>query len=119
MKYEIGKKIRSIRESRGLTQKDLAKAIGVSNSRISNWEQGINRPDADILTALCRELHVSADELLDTGERVNSEKPSAIPDEGLSEIAAIFGQLSADNRAKLLELGRLFLTSQRNSAETK
>ena len=39
--------------------------IGVSNSRISNWEKGINRPDADMLADLCRALKVSPSELLD------------------------------------------------------
>ena len=36
-----------------MTQKQLAERIGVSNSRVSNWEQGLNRPDADILAAVC------------------------------------------------------------------
>ena len=65
MKYEIGKRIRKYREDRKLSQKDLADMIGVSNSRISNWEKGINRPDADMLADLGRALKVSPSELLD------------------------------------------------------
>ena len=65
MKYEIGARIRKIREDRGYSQKELAELIGVSNSRVSNWEQGINRPDADILVDLCKTLNVSPSELLD------------------------------------------------------
>lgn len=65
MKYEIGKRIRKYREDRKLSQKDLADMIGVSNSRISNWEKGINRPDADIIADLCRVLQISPSELLD------------------------------------------------------
>lgn len=65
LKYEIGKRIRQYREERGMSQKELADKIGVSNSRVSNWEQGINRPDADILADLCRVLKVSPSELLD------------------------------------------------------
>lgn len=65
MKYEIGKRIRKYREARQLTQKQLAERIGVSNTRVSNWEQGLNRPDADILATLCRVLNVSPSELLD------------------------------------------------------
>ena len=65
MKYEIGKRIRKYREDRKLSQKDLPDMIGVSNSRISNWEKGINRPDADMLADLCRALKVSPSELLD------------------------------------------------------
>lgn len=40
MKYEIGARIRKYREMRGFSQKELAQKIGVSNSRVSNWEQG-------------------------------------------------------------------------------
>lgn len=65
MKYEIGTRIRKYREERGLTQKEFAELIGVSNSRVSNWEQGVNRPDADILADICRALEVSPSELLD------------------------------------------------------
>ncbi len=65
MKYEIGKRIRQYREARQLTQKQLAEQLGISNTRVSNWEQGLNRPDADILAALCRVLDVSPSELLD------------------------------------------------------
>lgn len=65
MKYEIGIRIRKYRELRGLSQKELADLIGVSNSRVSNWEQGINRPNADIISDLCRALDVSPSELLD------------------------------------------------------
>ena len=65
MKYEIGARIRKFREDRGYSQKELAELIGVSNSRISNWEQGVNRPDADILVDLCKTLNVSPSELLD------------------------------------------------------
>lgn len=39
-KYEIGNRIRKYREECNMTQKQLAERIGVSNSRVSNWEQG-------------------------------------------------------------------------------
>lgn len=65
MKYEIGNRIRKYREELQLSQKEFAKLIGVSNSRVSNWEQGINRPDADLLANICRVLNVSPSILLD------------------------------------------------------
>ncbi len=65
MSYEIGSRIRKFRETKKITQKQLAEAIGVSGSRVSNWEQGINRPDVDILAKLCSALCVSPSELLD------------------------------------------------------
>ena len=65
MKYEIGSRIRKYREAIGLSQKELADKLHVSNSRVSNWEQGINRPDADLLVDICVALNVSPSELLD------------------------------------------------------
>lgn len=65
MKYEIGGRIRLYRKQSGLTQEQLASKINVTKSRVSNWEQGINRPDADILADICRALSVSPSDLLD------------------------------------------------------
>lgn len=65
MKYEIGTRIRKFRERQGLSQKEFAKLIGVSNARVSNWEQGLNRPDVDILASICNVLRVDPNELLD------------------------------------------------------
>lgn len=63
--YEIGSRIRKYREIYGISQVQLAEKLGISNSRVSNWEQGINRPDADILADICRALNVSPSMLLD------------------------------------------------------
>lgn len=65
MKYDIGPRVRKYREALNLSQKEFAELIGVSNSRVSNWEQGINRPDVDILARICEILKVSPSELLD------------------------------------------------------
>lgn len=65
MKYEIGDRIRKYRIKRNLSQKKLAKSLGIGNARLSNWEKGINRPDVDYLADICRELDVSPSELLD------------------------------------------------------
>ena len=64
MKYEIGNRIRKYREEKGINQKQLAELICVSEGRVSNWEQGINRPNADILANICRVLDVSPSLLL-------------------------------------------------------
>lgn len=65
MNYEIGSRIRKYREASKITQKQFAELIGVSSSRVSNWEQGINRPDVDLLANICTALNVSPSELLD------------------------------------------------------
>ena len=77
MRYEIGSRIRKYREDNNLSQKQLAEKIGVSNSRVSNWEQGLNRPDADILAAICVALDVSPSLLLGiqvTGDELTEQE---------------------------------------------
>ena len=81
MKYEIGNRIRKYRKESGLTQEQLAERINVTKSRVSNWEQGINRPDADILGAICRALNVSPSDLLDvhlTDDELNAHEKKVI-----------------------------------------
>lgn len=65
MNYEIGKYISKYRKQNNMSQKQLADKIGVSGSRVSNWEQGLNRPDVDILASICIALNVSPSDLLD------------------------------------------------------
>ena len=80
-KYDIGNRIRKYREESGISQKELASRINVSNSRISNWEQGLNRPDADVLADICRALNISPSELLNVhlcGEELSSQERKVI-----------------------------------------
>ena len=81
MKYEIGSRIRRFREDKGMSQKQLADLLHVSNSRVSNREQGINRPDADILADICKALNVSPSELLNvhlTADELSEEERRVI-----------------------------------------
>ena len=81
MKYEIGNRIRKYRKESGLTQEQLAEKIDVTKSRVSNWEQGINRPDADIIGNICRALNVSPSDLLDvhlTDDELNAHEKKVI-----------------------------------------
>ena len=72
MAYKIGDRIRQHRELRHFSQKEFAEKLGVTNSRVSNWEQGINRPDVNFLKTICEVLNVSPSELLDV--HLNAEE---------------------------------------------
>lgn len=63
MEYIIGSGIRELRREKGLSQPQLAAAIGVSNGVISHWENGVNEPKASYIIALCKFFSVSADYL--------------------------------------------------------
>ena len=62
--YVTGETIRSLREKKGYTQKQLAETISVSDTTISKWETGKGLPDISLLTPLAGALGVSVAELL-------------------------------------------------------
>jgi transcriptional regulator with XRE-family HTH domain len=68
---EMGTRIAQRRKELHMTQEQLADKIGVTGSRVSNWEQGIHRPDVDILANICTALNVSPSELLDIHLNIN------------------------------------------------
>lgn len=57
-------RLQELRKERGLNQKDFAKAIGFSQSQISQWETGVNEPTASSLTVIADYFNVSVDYLL-------------------------------------------------------
>lgn len=66
---KFGKFIRESRQGKGLTQKQLAEQIHVSDKAVSKWENGAGFPDIKILEPLAECLGVSLIELMQ-GERV-------------------------------------------------
>lgn len=63
IKKNISKNIGKYRELAGISQKELAKRLGVVPSRISNWETGQNCPTIDILFEVCEILNVSINDI--------------------------------------------------------
>jgi len=55
------KTIRELRIAAGMTQLELAIAVGVTPSAVYNWERGKNEPSATNLRDLARVLGVSMD----------------------------------------------------------
>lgn len=63
-KIKINEQIAFFRKRKGLTQEDLARALGVTNQAVSKWESAQCCPDIQLLPDLARILGVSADTLL-------------------------------------------------------
>ena len=75
---KIGKYIAGKRKNLGLTQKQLAEKIGMSDKSVSKWERGICLPDVTLYFDLCSILGISINEFL-AGEDIvheNIEKKS-------------------------------------------
>ena len=57
--YSTGMRIRYFRKKAGLTQKELAEKIGLSDSALRNYELGNRKPDWETLTCIADALQVS------------------------------------------------------------
>lgn len=67
-KKTIGKFITALRKANGMTQKDLAEQLNVSDKTVSRWERDEGAPDLSMIPVLAEIFEVSCDELL-KGER--------------------------------------------------
>lgn len=61
---EIGRLLREAREKRQKKQTEIAQAIGVSPSAISQWERGEKDPKLHNIYKFCQYLDITIDELL-------------------------------------------------------
>ena len=71
MENKTGQFIARRRKAIGLTQKELAEQLGVTNKAVSKWETGGGMPDVSVLKELSQILEVSVDELLE-GEYIDN-----------------------------------------------
>ena len=74
--YVTGNTIKELRESRGLTQAELAEKIGVSSKTVSKWETAKGLPDISLLQPLAGALGISVIELMN-GEHIINRNVSA------------------------------------------
>ena len=68
----IGIYIASKRKSLGMTQKQLAEKLGMSDKSVSKWERGVCLPDVSVYKELCSILGISLNEFL-AGEDIVQE----------------------------------------------
>lgn len=63
-KRAFGEYIREKRKGLGLSQRDLAEKLFISESAVSKWERGVSYPDITLVSPLCEVLGVSEHELI-------------------------------------------------------
>lgn len=86
MELKIGANIARYRKQKGMTQEQLARAVGVSPPAVSKWETGSSYPDVTLLSPIARTLGITADTLLSFGEELTEEDVGALN----TELQALF-----------------------------
>ena len=81
----VGKRIAELRKEKGMTQRELAEILHITDGAVSKWERGINFPDLALLEHLAVALDTNVITLLSLEGSTNHEVASAISDISASE----------------------------------
>ncbi|WP_338342867.1 helix-turn-helix transcriptional regulator [Fructobacillus fructosus] len=71
--YQFSKRLKSLREKEGVTQRKMAKHIGMSAGTIANLENGYSKPSFDVLIDIADYFEMSLDDLVGRERRKNGE----------------------------------------------
>ncbi|MCR5527722.1 Helix-turn-helix domain-containing protein [Oscillospiraceae bacterium] len=72
-KERTGQLITELRKEKGLTQKQLADALNVTDKAVSKWERGLSFPDISMLEPIAEVLDISIMEIL-AGEKKSEDE---------------------------------------------
>lgn len=77
-KKTIGQFIATLRKANGMTQKQLAEKLSVTDKAVSRWERDESYPDLTLIPVIAEIFNVSSDEIL-RGEKKNVESIETTP----------------------------------------
>lgn len=95
-KQAFGKFISELRKDKGMTQKELAERLFISDKAVSKWETGMSLPDITLLVPLADILEVSVMELLNCQRIPQNETMNTEQVEELVQKAITFSDESQD-----------------------
>ena len=79
-KEQLGDFITQQRKAQGMTQKDLAQRLHVTDKAVSKWERGLSYPDVTLLEPLAAALGLSVEELMSCKETNEREAVNTLMD---------------------------------------
>jgi transcriptional regulator with XRE-family HTH domain len=85
----LGIRIRHLRETYRLSQKQLAEALSLSNVQLSRYELGSRTPDPDTIVKIAKFFNVSTDFLLGMTPSIKEPNPSYESSEAFTFYARI------------------------------
>jgi transcriptional regulator with XRE-family HTH domain len=113
----MGEIISSLRKEKGMTQKDLADQLGLTDKAVSKWERNLSCPDINTLPKLAEILETSVEELLNATPKAEAGHRGAgylfdivlraIPVAmGIAVVVtSVLGELSASSAFTMLGIG--------------
>ncbi len=85
--YELGQRVRSLREERGLTQNALAKAAGIATDMVSRLENGhYSSPGLRTLLRIADGMGISVGAMLPEAHELSQTSPEGVARAKLSTV---------------------------------
>ena len=103
---EVGRRLRSLRLSKGLSQSDLAIAGGIKFQQIQKYERGENRISASMLCHLAARLDVSPLALLPVAERAG-EGEIVLRSRETADAVVLLDAMSPSDQRRAVKILRL------------
>jgi transcriptional regulator with XRE-family HTH domain len=103
-------RLRQLRETAGLSQRELARQIGEDHSNVGFWERTGNLPRSNVLVPLAQALGVSVDELLG----VAKPKASGAPGGRARQLFAAVNKLPRRQQEKIFDILHPFVRDHLN-----
>lgn len=85
-------RIKTLRETRGWTQAELARRLNITRNGVNSWEQGLSMPSPACLVDLAKLFSVSTDYLLGI-ERLETVNVTGLKDEDVALLAQLADRL--------------------------
>lgn len=82
---KIGKYIAQKRKNLGLTQREIAEQLGMSDKSVSKWERGVCLPDVSVYMELCRIIGISLNEFI-AGEDIEQVELQEKSEQNILEV---------------------------------
>ena len=79
---EFSEQIRELRKENHLTQEEMATRLHVTRQAVSNWENGKNLPDIEMLMEISLTFQISLDRLIFGGEEKMNDMAEKLIDDG-------------------------------------
>jgi len=119
----LGQMIRARRLSIGLSQRDLAQALGLTFQQIQKYEKGVNRISASKLLAVARKLETPVSAFFDgldvggQGQSLFLEFAGFLELDGAADLARAYVTLSPHQRRRLVGLVEAMIPGPRGPVE--
>ena len=105
----IGEHLRDCREDMDMKQKEVAKALNISNKMLSCYERDASYPSLETFKTLCEYYNASSDEILEI--RLQKEEPTQVPvflDDDQRKLLTYFDTLSPEDKDAIIGLAIVY-----------